>query len=133
LNAKAPPISTRPSTRSGTCPCRRTSSAPTLTPIVRGTRPYSRANRGSVAAPTAGLHFAPETIAALGTRGIGWSPITLHVGYGTFKPVRADRVEDHTVDPERYEVPAACRERDRGGSWSRETRGRDRHHDHART
>ena len=65
-------------------------------------------DRGSVAAPTAGLHFAPETIAALRASGIGWSPITLHVGYGTFKPVRVDRVEDHTVDPERYDVPAAA-------------------------
>ena len=45
-------------------------------------------DRGSVAAPTAGLHFAPETIEALRTRGIGWSPITLHVGYGTFGPAR---------------------------------------------
>jgi S-adenosylmethionine:tRNA ribosyltransferase-isomerase len=66
--------------------------------------------RGSVAAPTAGLHFAPETIAALRERGIGWSPITLHVGYGTFKPVRVDRVEEHTVDPERFEVPPAAAE-----------------------
>jgi S-adenosylmethionine:tRNA ribosyltransferase-isomerase len=65
-------------------------------------------DRGSVAAPTAGLHFAPETIETLRARGIGWSPITLHVGYGTFKPVRVDRVEDHTVDPERYDVPAAA-------------------------
>ena len=64
--------------------------------------------RGSVAAPTAGLHFAPDTIAALRERGIGWSPITLHVGYGTFKPVRVDRVEEHTVDPEHFEVPAAA-------------------------
>jgi hypothetical protein len=44
-----------------------------------------------------------------------------------------DRVEDHTVDPERYEVPAACRGRDRGGSCGRQTGGRGRHHDHART
>ena len=66
---------------------------------------FARA-RGSVAAPTAGLHFAPETIAALDERGIGWSPITLHVGYGTFKPVRVDRVEEHTVDAEHFDVPA---------------------------
>jgi S-adenosylmethionine:tRNA ribosyltransferase-isomerase len=65
-------------------------------------------DRGSVAAPTAGLHFAPETIETLRARGIGWSPITLHVGYGTFKPVRVDRVEDHVVDPERYDVAAAA-------------------------
>ena len=66
--------------------------------------------RGSVAAPTAGLHFAPETIAALGEHGIGWSPITLHVGYGTFKPVRVERIEEHVVDPERFEVPATAAE-----------------------
>jgi S-adenosylmethionine:tRNA ribosyltransferase-isomerase len=68
---------------------------------------YAR-DRGSVAAPTAGLHFAPETIETLRARGIAWSPITLHVGYGTFKPVRALSVEDHTVDSERYEVPEAA-------------------------
>ena len=65
-------------------------------------------DRGSVAAPTAGLHFAPEMIGTLRASGIGWSPITLHVGYGTFKPVRVDRIEDHTVDPERYDVSSAA-------------------------
>jgi S-adenosylmethionine:tRNA ribosyltransferase-isomerase len=63
--------------------------------------------RGSVAAPTAGLHFDAAGLAALGPAGIGWATVTLHVGYGTFKPVRADRVEDHAVDPERYEIPPA--------------------------
>jgi S-adenosylmethionine:tRNA ribosyltransferase-isomerase len=62
--------------------------------------------RGSVAAPTAGLHFTPELLSALAAKGVERAEITLHVGYGTFKPVRAARVEDHTVDPERYEISA---------------------------
>ena len=64
---------------------------------------YAR-ERGSVAAPTAGLHFTSEQLAALGTRGIERIEVTLHVGYGTFKPVKVDRVEDHVVDPERFTV-----------------------------
>jgi len=64
---------------------------------------YARV-RGSVAAPTAGLHFTPELLAALAARGVERTEITLHVGYGTFKPVRVARVEDHSVDPERYEI-----------------------------
>jgi S-adenosylmethionine:tRNA ribosyltransferase-isomerase len=60
---------------------------------------------GSVAAPTAGLHFTPELLAALTDRGVERAEITLHVGYGTFKPVRVGRVEDHVVDPEYYEIP----------------------------
>lgn len=60
--------------------------------------------RGSVAAPTAGLHFTPELMRALDAAGIERLAITLHVGYGTFKPVRAERVEDHVVDPEHYEI-----------------------------
>ncbi len=67
---------------------------------------FARA-RGSVAAPTAGLHFDEPLLAALAAAGVGWATVTLHVGYGTFKPVRAERVEDHTVDPERYDIPAA--------------------------
>ncbi len=64
---------------------------------------FARA-RGSVAAPTAGLHFTPDLLAALASRGIEVAEITLHVGYGTFQPVRVDRVEDHRVDAERYEI-----------------------------
>jgi S-adenosylmethionine:tRNA ribosyltransferase-isomerase len=59
---------------------------------------------GSVAAPTAGLHFNPALNAALAARGIDIVEITLHVGYGTFQPVRVDRVEDHRLEPERYEI-----------------------------
>ena len=69
---------------------------------------FARA-RGSVAAPTAGLHFTNEILADLDSRGIERVEITLHVGYGTFKPVRVETVEEHTVDPEHYEIaPAAA-------------------------
>jgi S-adenosylmethionine:tRNA ribosyltransferase-isomerase len=61
-------------------------------------------HRGSVAAPTAGLHFTPDLLAQLRTLGVEIVTITLHVGYGTFKPVRVDNVEEHVVDPERYDV-----------------------------
>lgn len=64
---------------------------------------YARA-RGSIAAPTAGLHFTSEVLDALHDRGVERVSITLHVGYGTFQPVRVDRVEDHQVEAEHYEV-----------------------------
>ena len=66
---------------------------------------YAR-TRGSVAAPTAGLHFTDAVLADLERRGIERAEITLHVGYGTFKPVRAERVEEHVVDPETFTVDA---------------------------
>ena len=61
-------------------------------------------SRGSVAAPTAGLHFTPELMSDLAERGVHRAEVTLHVGYGTFKPVRTDVVEQHVVDPEEYEI-----------------------------
>lgn len=65
--------------------------------------------RGSIAAPTAGLHFDEAALAALSARGVARAAVTLHVGYGTFKPVRVDEVEAHAVDPEPYDVsPAAA-------------------------
>ncbi|MEO5821212.1 MAG: tRNA preQ1(34) S-adenosylmethionine ribosyltransferase-isomerase QueA [Vicinamibacteraceae bacterium] len=64
---------------------------------------YAR-ERGSVAAPTAGLHFTPAILAALEASGVERAAVTLHVGYGTFKPVRVDEVEAHVVDPERYTI-----------------------------
>ena len=69
---------------------------------------YARA-RGSVAAPTAGLHFTTAILDDLRARGVERTEITLHVGYGTFKPVRVERVEDHAVDAEMFTVgPAAA-------------------------
>ena len=64
--------------------------------------------RGSVAAPTAGLHFDARLLASLDEAGVERATVTLHVGYGTFKPVRAERVEDHVVDPEPYEISDAA-------------------------
>ena len=64
--------------------------------------------RGSIAAPTAGLHFTPAIVDALQRRGIAMTAVTLHVGYGTFQPVRVERVEDHRVEAERYEISAAA-------------------------
>jgi len=68
---------------------------------------FARA-RGSVAAPTAGLHLTPALLEELASRGIERAEVTLHVGYGTFKPIRAARVEEHVVDPEPYVVPRAA-------------------------
>ena len=61
---------------------------------------YAR-ERGAIAAPTAGLHFTPQVLAELRARGAQVVEITLHVGYGTFEPVRADDLKHHTVRPER--------------------------------
>jgi S-adenosylmethionine:tRNA ribosyltransferase-isomerase len=61
-------------------------------------------DRGSVAAPTAGLHFTAAQLAALAARGIELAHVTLHVGYGTFKPVKVEHVEAHVVDAERFTV-----------------------------
>ena len=73
---------------------------------------------GSVAAPTAGLHFTPEIFAALEAKGVRRVAITLHVGPGTFRPVKAENVEDHqmdfeafTVSPEAAEAINACKRR----------------------
>jgi S-adenosylmethionine:tRNA ribosyltransferase-isomerase len=60
---------------------------------------------GSVAAPTAGLHFTPAVFDALAARGVAWTEVVLHVGPGTFLPVRAERVEDHRLAAEPYDVP----------------------------
>jgi S-adenosylmethionine:tRNA ribosyltransferase-isomerase len=60
---------------------------------------------GSVAAPTAGLHFTDELLAALDARGVGRAAVTLHVGVGTFRPVEVERPEDHELHREWYEVP----------------------------
>jgi S-adenosylmethionine:tRNA ribosyltransferase-isomerase len=64
---------------------------------------YAR-ERGSVAAPTAGLHFTPEVLARIRERGIETAEITLHVGLGTFQPVRVDRVEENRLHRESYVI-----------------------------
>lgn len=60
--------------------------------------------RGAIAAPTAGLHFTRQAMDKLEASGIGIAELTLHVGYGTFEPVRVRNVIDHRVAPERYEM-----------------------------
>lgn len=80
--------------------------------IGRDDRPADRARyqtvfaveRGSVAAPTAGLHFSERLVESLRSRGVEMTSVTLHVGYGTFQPVRVERVEDHRVAPERFAI-----------------------------
>jgi S-adenosylmethionine:tRNA ribosyltransferase-isomerase len=64
------------------------------------------AERGAIAAPTAGLHFTPEILDRIAQRGIEVVRITLHVGIGTFKPVKVDDIADHVMDSEQYEISA---------------------------
>jgi S-adenosylmethionine:tRNA ribosyltransferase-isomerase len=64
--------------------------------------------RGSVAAPTAGLHFTPEILRSIHDWGIETTQITLHVGLGTFQPIRVDRVEDHKIHTECYSISPAA-------------------------
>jgi S-adenosylmethionine:tRNA ribosyltransferase-isomerase len=79
-----------------------------------GERPFDRERyqtvyagpTGSVAAPTAGLHFTPALLATLQERGIERAFVTLHVGPGTFRPVRAERAEDHVMDAEHGLLPS---------------------------
>jgi S-adenosylmethionine:tRNA ribosyltransferase-isomerase len=64
------------------------------------------AERGAIAAPTAGLHFTREILDRIAARGVDIVRITLHVGIGTFKPVKVDDISQHKMDPERYEINA---------------------------
>lgn len=73
---------------------------------------YSRPEeRGSVAAPTAGLHFTPEILSRIRERGIEITEITLHVGLGTFQPVHAERVEEHKMHRENFHISEEAAER----------------------
>ena len=69
------------------------------------------ATRGSIAAPTAGLHFTDALFDALKRCGVGVATITLHVGYATFEPVRTEEVSEHRMGIERFEVPRETLER----------------------
>lgn len=70
---------------------------------------YAR-ERGSVAAPTAGLHFTPEILERLRERDIETAEITLHVGLGTFQPIRVEEVEEHRLHRERYNISGRAAE-----------------------
>ncbi len=108
----------------------RRSGAMPLPPYVRRAEPLAAdrldyqtlfaEREGSIAAPTAGLHFTPALVAALEAAGIGFAKVTLHVGLGTFRPVRAADTRDHRMHAEWYELPeptaaAVAATRARGG------------------
>ena len=91
--------------------------APAADDAARYQTVYAR-EPGAVAAPTAGLHFTEELFSRLAARGVRRAFVTLHVGLGTFRPVTAERVEDHTMHGEWYDLPeetaaeiARCRAR----------------------
>jgi S-adenosylmethionine:tRNA ribosyltransferase-isomerase len=65
-------------------------------------------DKGAIAAPTAGLHFTPELLAGLKSTGVTVAAITLHVGYGTFRPVRAQDIRHHQMHSERYSITSAA-------------------------
>lgn len=71
---------------------------------------YAR-ERGSVAAPTAGLHFTPEILSRIRNRGIQTTEVTLHVGLGTFQPIRSERVEQHQLHSEHFSIPPEAAEK----------------------
>src|SRR4051812_41548454 len=71
---------------------------------------YAR-ERGSVAAPTAGLHFTPEILADIKGRGVETADITLHIGLGTFQPIHVEKVEEHKLHAESYTISAHATEK----------------------
>jgi S-adenosylmethionine:tRNA ribosyltransferase-isomerase len=83
---------------------------------------YAR-SPGAVAAPTAGLHFTERLLEEIAAAGIEIARVTLHVGIGTFKPVAVERIEDHRMDRERYEIGAEAAEAIRR---ARESRAREK-------
>lgn len=98
----------------------RASTGPSIGDRERYQTVYARPE-GSVAAPTAGLHFTPALMDRLRARGVTIAPVTLHVGAGTFAPVKADRLEDHVMHEERFWVSGETAE-----AWrrTRESGGR---------
>ena len=63
---------------------------------------------GSAAAPTAGLHFTPELLDAIGKKGVGYAEVTLHIGLGTFRPVKEKRIADHLMHTEHFHIDQAA-------------------------
>jgi S-adenosylmethionine:tRNA ribosyltransferase-isomerase len=95
---------------------------PPLPPYVGRRRPVEALDRdryqtvyaahpGAIAAPTAGFHFTPELLAELKSKGIDTALLTLHVGPGTFQPVREAKIENHRMEGERYVLSAAAAEK----------------------
>ena len=80
--------------------------APTADDLERYQTVYARPP-GSIAAPTAGLHFTPSLLEAIRRRGIELHELTLHVGPGTFRPIKTEKIEDHALPPERVAIAAS--------------------------
>jgi S-adenosylmethionine:tRNA ribosyltransferase-isomerase len=80
--------------------------APTADDLERYQTVYARPP-GSIAAPTAGLHFTPALLDLIRRRGVEVHELTLHVGPGTFRPIKTARIEDHTLPPERVAISAS--------------------------
>ncbi len=84
-----------------------------LPPYIKKEVPFDKyqtvyaKEEGAVAAPTAGLHFTEELLQRLKNKGIKFAEVVLHVGLGTFRPIKAERVEDHKMEEEYYKVPEA--------------------------
>ncbi|MBI3724223.1 tRNA preQ1(34) S-adenosylmethionine ribosyltransferase-isomerase QueA [bacterium] len=78
--------------------------APTSEDRARYQTVYAR-SPGAVAAPTAGLHFTPALLERVAEAGVATAKLVLHVGLGTFEPLRARRIEEHSMHAERYEIP----------------------------
>ena len=98
-------------TASGTFRCRLTSIAPTRQLDREQYQTVYAKPLGSVAAPTAGLHFTPEILDRIRARGIETAEVTLHVGLGTFQPVRVEVVEEHKLHREWYEISPEAAEK----------------------
>jgi len=64
--------------------------------------------QGAIAAPTAGLHFTPDLVRGIEEQGVTVVPLTLHVGLGSFQPIRSEQVEEHRLEPEYYHIPASA-------------------------
>jgi S-adenosylmethionine:tRNA ribosyltransferase-isomerase len=77
--------------------------SPSVEDLERYQTVYARV-KGSVAAPTAGLHFTREVLESLRGRGAEIAPVTLHIGYGTFLPIETERVEDHVMEEEWFSL-----------------------------
>ena len=88
---------------------RRRNSLPDAADLERYQTIYAK-NPGSVAAPTAGLHFSDDVMRTLISKGIQIAPITLHVGYGTFLPIETDEIENHVMESEYYEISSESSE-----------------------